>query len=117
MHVSNIHYRKRHYTRLLNNYPLYSISIGPYKPDVVGRILHRRDEYGWYILVECKNWSTAIGASEIRDFIGKMDSSKTRLGVVFARNGISGESKGAQKKIEDEHQTNNTMVIVSMVKI
>jgi len=53
------------------------------------------DEFGRYFLVECKNWKSSVGAKQVRDFIGKLQKAKLRLGVLFARNGISGAHGGA----------------------
>jgi len=51
-------------------------------------------EYGRYFLVECKNWAQPAGANEIRDFLGKLKKTRTRLGVFFSRSGITGEANG-----------------------
>jgi hypothetical protein len=45
------------------------------------------------ILVECKNWSSPVGASELRDFETKLrDHPVARLGVFVAINGFSEEA-------------------------
>jgi hypothetical protein len=53
------------------------------------------DELGRYFLVECKNWKDPVGAKHVRDFIGKMKSSKVKLGVLVAPNGVTGADDGA----------------------
>jgi hypothetical protein len=50
------------------------------------------DEFGRFCLVECKNWKEAVGASQVRDFIGKLAKARVKLGILFARNGITGEN-------------------------
>jgi hypothetical protein len=59
-------------------------------------------EFGRYILVECKNWDDPVQAKDIRDFVGKVVKTKTRLGILFARNGITGlrDSSAALREIQ-----------------
>jgi Restriction endonuclease len=42
------------------------------------------------ILVECKNWSTAIGAAVLDSFIGKLRRRSCRTGILVAANGVTG---------------------------
>lgn len=53
------------------------------------------DEFGRFCLVECKNWKEAVGAAQVRDFTGKLIKARIKLGVLFARNGITGENNGS----------------------
>lgn len=53
------------------------------------------DEFGRYFLVECKNWKSSVGAAQVRDFLGKVQKSRIKLGIIFAKNGISGAHGGA----------------------
>ncbi len=53
------------------------------------------EELGRYCLVECKNWSKPVGVTPVRDFMGKLDKCKTRLGIIFSRNGVTGVDSGA----------------------
>lgn len=65
------------------------------------------------ILVECKNWSGSVGAPQIRDFRGKMNDLKVNLGVLFARNGVSGdETTDAQGLIRDTYMNKDVMILV-----
>ena len=48
------------------------------------------EEFGRYILVECRNWIAPVRAKDVRDFVGKLSKSKTRLGIIFARSGVTG---------------------------
>ena len=45
------------------------------------------EELGRFSLIECKNWSKPVGAGPVRDFMGKLDKCKARLGVIFSKNG------------------------------
>ena len=58
------------------------------------------DEFGRYLLVECKNWQSSIAAKQVRDFKGKLDKTKIRLGFLFARNGVTGAHAGADALLE-----------------
>lgn len=71
------------------------------------------DQWSRFILVECKNWADSVGVSQIRDFKGKMDKAQIDLGVIFARNGISGdEATDAVRLIHDCFQRDKCMILV-----
>lgn len=72
------------------------------------------DEYGKYILVECKHWRTSVGADEIRKFCDKLRETKIRFGVLFARNGITGEdsNKNAFRRVDDAFQQDGIIILV-----
>jgi hypothetical protein len=42
-------------------------------------------------VVECKNWGVPVGAREIRDLKGKMDSRNIRTAFLVAKHGVSGD--------------------------
>ena len=54
------------------------------------------DLFGRHILVECKNWSASVGAQEVSNFLDRMRSTDTRFGILFASNGITGDSKKSE---------------------
>lgn len=71
------------------------------------------DEYSRFILVECKNWSNTVGVPQIRNFKGKMDKSHTDFGIIFAREGITGdEGADAIRWIHDYFQRERNIIIV-----
>jgi hypothetical protein len=43
------------------------------------------------ILVECKNWSAAVGAPQLESFIGKLRRRSLRTGIFIAANGVTGD--------------------------
>ena len=43
------------------------------------------------ILVECKNWSSAVGAPLLDNFIAKMRRRSLRTGIFIAANGVTGQ--------------------------
>jgi hypothetical protein len=44
------------------------------------------------IFVEARNWTTRVGAAEVRDFVGKMRQQGVRFGVLIAANGVTGDA-------------------------
>ncbi|GGL25838.1 hypothetical protein GCM10009037_06820 [Halarchaeum grantii] len=81
-----------------------------YQPPSGGTLF---DDFGRYILVECKNWQRSVGADTVRDFKGKADSAKVDLGIIVASNGISGESgKDAVDELNQYYQRDDLTIIV-----
>ncbi len=72
------------------------------------------DEFGRFCLVECKNWKSAVGVQQIRDFKGKLDKTKLKLGILFARNGITGADDGADglREIRSTFDREGTYILV-----
>jgi hypothetical protein len=44
------------------------------------------------ILVECKNWSTPVGSSEVTAFVAKIEHRALDFGILVAANGITGNA-------------------------
>ena len=55
------------------------------------------DTLGRYFLIECKNWGTAIGVSEVGYFLYRMRLTQSRFGLIFSKNGISGDKKSGER--------------------
>jgi hypothetical protein len=72
------------------------------------------EELGRYCLVECKNWSKPVGVGPVRDFMGKLDKCKARLGVVFSRNGVTGVDSGvdALREIQSRFDRDGVFLLV-----
>ena len=71
------------------------------------------DEWGRFFLVECKNWQSSVGAAEVRNFKGKLDKAQVDIGIIFARNGLSGNEAGnALRWIHDYFQREGQMILV-----
>jgi hypothetical protein len=45
----------------------------------------------YLVLVECKNWSSAVGALHVREFTTKLKHRACAYGVLIAANGITGD--------------------------
>lgn len=69
---------------------------------------------GKYFLVECKNWSNKVGAREVRDFRGKMDDKHVNLGLIFAKQGLTGTEDGenAWEIIHNAFKSDGKVIIV-----
>lgn len=87
--------------------------------DIVGEYLgHPKptlfDDYGRYFLVECKNWKAPIDAKSVRDFLGKLQKIRARLGVIFSRNGITGTHAGTDglRELHSSFDRDGTAVLV-----
>lgn len=59
-----------------------------------------------YLLVECKNWSKPVGAKELRDLWGKMESryARCRLALLVAPGGIAGTVRELQLRKAERDQ-------------
>jgi hypothetical protein len=44
-------------------------------------------------LIECKHWSEPVGSDPVGNFIQKMDKLRVDFGIIFARNGITGDKQ------------------------
>jgi hypothetical protein len=66
---------------------------------------HNREKV-WYdfdgmIFIECKNWSSGVGAKDIRNFQGKLRKNRIRAGIFVTVNGVTGEEvDGARGEIK-----------------
>ncbi|WP_157661183.1 restriction endonuclease [Burkholderia ubonensis] len=72
------------------------------------------DELGRYCLVECKNWSKPVGVGPVRDFMGKLDKCKVKLGVIFSKNGVTGVDSGADalREIQSRFDRDGVFLLV-----
>jgi len=72
------------------------------------------EDVGRYSLVECKNWSKPVGASTVRDFLGKLEKTKTKMGIIFAKRGITGAESGldALEEIRAKFSRDGVFVVV-----
>ncbi len=71
------------------------------------------EQVGRYVMVECKNWSAPADAATLRDFIGKMQAARVKLGIVFSRAGVTGShGRGARGVIRTAYQQDGTIVLV-----
>ncbi|MBK9125283.1 MAG: hypothetical protein IPM16_19470 [Chloroflexi bacterium] len=72
------------------------------------------ETFGRSFLIECKNWSTPIGVSEVGYFLYRMRLSHTKFGAIFSRNGITGQDKdrAADSLIRRAYHEDNAICVV-----
>jgi hypothetical protein len=72
--------------------------------DVVGSFegpgLDFRSELGRYFLCECKDWDNPADVSVMAKTAYFLDSMKSRFGILFSREGISGDTKKRNAEYE-----------------
>jgi hypothetical protein len=67
-----------------------------------------RSELGRYFLCECKDWDKVADFTALAKFCHVLGSTKCRFGILFSKNGISGQGKtrhaeGEQLKVFQDH--------------
>ena len=67
-----------------------------FESDIVVRNLNRNanlisDMFGRFILSECKNWEKTVTVKEVGYFLFRMRLTHSHFGVLFAKNGITGD--------------------------
>jgi hypothetical protein len=65
-----------------------------------GPSLDFRAEIGRYFICECKDWQAPAGFSQLAKFARVLDSIKSRFGILFSRNGITGEANTSDARRE-----------------
>ncbi len=50
-----------------------------------------RSEFGRYFVCECKDWESAADFTTMAKFCRVLDSTKAKFGILFSKNGISGD--------------------------
>ncbi len=82
-------------------FPVRNLEAPDFENDVVIRNLSRHvspalDVMGRYILVECKNWKGRVGSRHIAYLANRMRYCRVSFGILFAREGITGDLKNAE---------------------
>lgn len=75
---------------------------------------------GWTILIECKNWSSAVGSAEVSVFASKLRVRGLRHGILVARNGISGsdvELRNARQAIADALTDGRSIIVLKLEEL
>ena len=74
-----------------------------------------RSEFGRYFLCECKDWAKAkADFTVLAKFCRVLDSVKAKFGVLFSRNGLTGEKRGTHAYLEQikVFQDRGTVIVV-----
>lgn len=67
---------------------------------VEGATLDFRSELGRYFLCECKDWDKPADVTAVIKFAAVLRSAKCRFGIIFSKNGTSGQGNTAQAERE-----------------
>ncbi len=72
------------------------------------------DDLGRQFIVECKNWAEPIAAKHVRDLVGKLQSTRLMVALLFARAGVTGAHGGADAlwEVRRAFDSNGHFVIV-----
>jgi hypothetical protein len=65
-----------------------------------GHFVDFRADLGRYFICECKDWSRKTDFTAIAKFARVLESAKARSGIIFSKEGISGEGKGTDAERE-----------------
>ena len=79
-----------------------------------GSFMDFRSELGRYFLVECKDWSRPADFTTVAKFCRVLDSAKCRFGILFSREGVSGQegTRFAQREIVKVFQDRGVVIVV-----
>jgi hypothetical protein len=79
-----------------------------------GSFMDFRSELGRYFLVECKDWSRPADFTTVAKFCRVLDSAKCRFGILFSREGVSGQegTRFAQREIVKVFQDRGIVIVV-----
>lgn len=77
-----------------------------------------RSELGRYFLCECKDWGSKADFTTMAKFCRVLASTKCTFGILFSKNGITGEGKGlhANREQKKVFQDSGTIIIVLSLK-
>src|SRR5262245_36864908 len=79
-----------------------------------GSFIDFRSEFGRYFLVECKDWARPADFTTVAKFCRVLDSSKCRFGILFSREGVSGQEQTqfAWREIVKVFQDRGIVIVV-----
>ena len=72
------------------------------------------------ILIECKNWSKAVGSSEVNWFDTKLRNRGLDFGILLAANGITGDPQdltAAHKIVADALKEKRKLVVITTAEV
>jgi len=79
-----------------------------------GAFVDFRSELGRYFVVECKDWGRPADFTTVAKFCRILDAAKCRFGILFSRQGVSGqeETRFAQREIVKMFQDRGIVIVV-----
>ena len=82
---------------------------------VEGLELDFRSELGRYFVCECKDWSSPADFSTLAKFCRVLDSVKSRFGILFSMQGITGEGRRSDAALEQLKVFQDRGVVIVVV--
>jgi hypothetical protein len=84
---------------------------------IQGPVTDFRNELDRYIICECKDWSSPVDFSTLSKFSRILYSTKTKFGILFSKNGITGE--GSDKYAAREHKKvfQDSSIIIAVLSL
>ncbi len=73
-----------------------------------------RSEFGRYFVCECKDWSRKADFTTMAKFCRVLDSTKSRFGILFSKNGLSGvgDTRNAEREQLKVFQDRGMVIVV-----
>lgn len=85
------------------------------------------ETFGRHFIIECKNWTPAIGTPECGYFLQRMQLQHANFGVMLSRNGITGKGSKEDKSKDETaarqlirrsfHEHNLTCVVINLKQL
>lgn len=72
-------------------------------------------EWGSYLIIECKNWEIPVGSKEISRLGDNIDKAGCKVGVLFSKKGVTGRSnndRDAVREIRSQYERYRRIIIV-----
>jgi hypothetical protein len=82
---------------------------------VEGHSLDFRSELGRYFVCECKDWSEPANFTAMAKFCRVLDSVKSRFGILFSKNGISGNDGSRDAGLEQRKIFQDRGIVIIVV--
>jgi hypothetical protein len=79
-----------------------------------------RSDLGRYIICECKDWKIPANFTAFAKFCRVLDSAKCRFGILFSKNGITGEghtTDAAREQVKVYQDRGMVIIVVSEVEL
>jgi hypothetical protein len=79
-----------------------------------------RSEFGRYFVCECKDWKSRADFTTMAKFCRVLDSTKSRFGILFSKNGLSGQGTtqdAAREQLKVYQDRGMVIVVVDLEDI
>lgn len=76
-----------------------------------------RSELGRYFVAECKDWKRPVDFSTFAKFCRVLDSLKCKFGIIFSKQGITGEGRNSDAEREQQKVFQDRGMVIIAVKM